>query len=91
MYHFVVVPLCGISHAGLLPNAKPSDAYSERIIPAGLFLPLSGVQQLGHLTTKDELRSEEIEIVHAEEEENSIFHLFWYAFCCPRSVVCEKI
>jgi hypothetical protein len=77
--HFVVSPLFGNSHTGLLPDAKstdftawsvakPSVTYSEPIILAGkLIFFCSSVQQLGQLASKDELRSEEVATVHAKE------------------------
>jgi hypothetical protein len=74
MYYFVVMPLFGNFFPTLSADfascstAKPSDDYNERIIHVGLFPPLPGVQQLGHLTSKDEFRSEKIAIIHAEEE-----------------------
>jgi hypothetical protein len=58
MCHFVVIPLFGNSHAGLLPNsnkstdcaacstAKPSDAYSEPIIHDALPPPPLAVNSL---------------------------------------------
>jgi hypothetical protein len=77
MCHFIVCPLFGNSHTGLLLNnkstdfaawsaAKPSVAYSEPIILAGFFF-FSSVQQLGQLALKDELCSKEVAAVHAEE------------------------
>jgi hypothetical protein len=75
MCHFVVSPPFGISHTGLLLDAKstdfaawslakPSVAYSNPIILDGKLLIsffCSRVQQLEHLLTKDELRSEKVQ------------------------------
>jgi hypothetical protein len=84
MCHFVVSPLFGNPHTGLLLDViyvldaksthfaawcavKPSVAYSEPIILAGKSIFCSSVQQLGQLASKDELRSDEVATLHAEE------------------------
>jgi hypothetical protein len=78
MCHFVVCPLFGSSHTGLLLDAK-RPIFLHGLQPSLLLLIVSQsyllgnifscsiVQQLGQLTSKDELRSKEVATVHAEE------------------------
>jgi hypothetical protein len=79
MCHFIVSPLFGNSHTGLLLDVKNTDlaawyaakhsvAYTEPIILAGKFIFFcSSIQQLGQFASKGELRSENVTTVHAEE------------------------